>query len=365
MTQTVSLKKNPYYIPELESLRGWAILLVVVFHCFGLLYSNSHLGLGDNSALVVRLIAAGNTGVTLFFVLSGFLLALPFLRDHRNGQTTKLSEFYLNRVIRIIPVYYLAVLVAWIVTSNTTATLSAMVFIPVGFDMFPFSVPWWSLSTEMQFYLLLPWVMLALTTKIGRVVMSVLTLIWLAWYLHFAVESQWLSKWYSASVFGRGSAFMVGGIFAYLYLNNGLQKIERVRYLVGILFFLAVTSLVVLLQWFGLKGEYKAMAEFPFYHDLEGFLWGTLLFMSLSKAAPLKPVFINKFFSHIGRISYSLYLVHLPILFYLLFPIRDSQKNAVPMVILSFLLSWLLAFFCYTYIEKPFLKLKPKNRVKR
>ena len=68
------LRSQQAYLPALETLRGIAILLVVLFHYHGILGGPR----SPDTSLALRVIAAGNTGVTLFFVLSGFLLARPF-----------------------------------------------------------------------------------------------------------------------------------------------------------------------------------------------------------------------------------------------------------------------------------------------
>lgn len=86
--------RNPRgYIPQLESLRGWAILLVIAFHYFGILRDDSAGGLAADSPLWLRLFGAGNTGVTLFFVLSGFLLTQPFIRAIRAGEHISIRQF--------------------------------------------------------------------------------------------------------------------------------------------------------------------------------------------------------------------------------------------------------------------------------
>lgn len=53
-----------------------------------------------------------------------------------------IGQFYLVRLLRIIPRYYIAVLVAWLVTNKSVVAFKALWFIPVDFDIFPFSVPW-------------------------------------------------------------------------------------------------------------------------------------------------------------------------------------------------------------------------------
>lgn len=352
------------YIPELESLRGWAILLVVVFHYDGILFTGSSETLPADASFLWRLVNAGNTGVTLFFVLSGFLLTQPFILALSVGERLNIRSFYLARFLRIVPLYYVAVLFAWLVSGNTSSALQAALFIPVGFSIFPYSVPWWSLSTEVQFYLLLPWVMLALNWRFSRWLMVGVLLFWLLLHCIYLVAPEMLGaankRFLALSIFGRGTAFLFGGLAAWLYLSPLYVRIARRKVFVRILSLGLFGTLLVLLQWYGLQGQVAVFKAFAFYHDFEAFLWSAVLLCSLQLGGWVKTLFINPLMSHFGRISYSLYLVHVPIQFYLLYPLKtDAPQFDVWTTILGgFLLPWLAAVLCYRLIELPCLKLK-------
>jgi peptidoglycan/LPS O-acetylase OafA/YrhL len=317
--------RNPTrYIPQLESLRGWAILLVIAFHYFGILRDDGTGGLPADSPLWLRILGAGNTGVTLFFVLSGFLLTQPFIRAIRDGEHINIRQFYSARLLRIIPLYYVAILVAWLITTNSTSALRALLFIPVGFEIFPFSVPWWSLCTEVQFYLLLPWVMLALHYPRGRWLVAAGITAWLILHCIHLLQPQWLGLPPSSksSLFGRGSAFLLGGLAGWFYINRSYMKVANSPQAVGLLALLLLGALTWLLQWYGLMGQAAALLAMPFYHDLEALIWTGLLLCSLGTHTLSLRVFINPLISHFGTISYSLYLVHVPIQFYLIYPVK-------------------------------------------
>lgn len=162
------------HLPALETLRGLAITLVVLFHYYGILGGVPSPG----SPLPLRWIAAGNTGVTLFFVLSGFLLARPFVAGLRDGRSPGMARFYRARAVRILPAYLVIVAVAWVVIREA-ALWKALVFMPLGMKAFPFALPWWSLCTEVQFYAVLPWLMLLPRSRPGRWLLAAGLFAWL------------------------------------------------------------------------------------------------------------------------------------------------------------------------------------------
>lgn len=365
--------RNPTrFIPQLESLRGWAILLVVGFHYFGILQGGATKGLPEDSPVWLRLLGADNTGVTLFFVLSGFLLAQPFISALKSGKQVNIRRFYIARLMRIVPLYYTAILVAWLVSANSGSALKALLFIPVGFSIFPYSVPWWSLSTEMQFYLLLPWIMLALASRTGQGLVLLGTAGLLALHCIYLIAPQWLGLqnqyWLVGTLLDRGFAFLIGGLAAWLYLSPRYTRLTQSPLMIAVAALVLLIALLWLLQWYGLMGQKPALQAMPLYHDLEALLWGCLLLCCLGPARRGWSVFINPLFSHFGTISYSLYLVHVPIQFYLIYAAKGANGGIVGManprmlgaVVGSFLLSWLLAIACYHLIEQPFLRLKSR-----
>lgn len=106
----------PAHVPAIDGFRGTSALLVAIFHCW--LYTDPPLDGGPVRALIV----AGGMGVDFFFVISGFVLFLPMVR--RNGTFGSLSGYALRRVARIVPAYYVAVLVQAAATPALTTFAS-------------------------------------------------------------------------------------------------------------------------------------------------------------------------------------------------------------------------------------------------
>ena len=105
-------------------LRGLAIALVFTFHADAFLGMPFRNRVRTYPWLPLALVCAGHTGVTLFFVLSAFLLSLPFLAEAYGGKPVSRREFYVRRALRILPLFYTVVLVATVLTSRTAFDLS-------------------------------------------------------------------------------------------------------------------------------------------------------------------------------------------------------------------------------------------------
>lgn len=356
------LRQPASYLPELESLRGWAILLVVGFHYFGIL------GLAErvDNPLWVTLLGGGNSGVTLFFVLSGFLLSRPFLQGLRDGQQVSIRRFYTARFFRIVPLYYAAVLLAWLMTQKAAA-LKALLFIPIGFQAFPFSVPWWSLCTEIQFYLLLPWVMWLLRYRTGRWLIAGAVAVWGVAHVSLFHSPGWLSptNFWENSLFGRAGAFLVGAACAGFSLGRGYEWLRGRALVCVMLLVCCLLGLGRLWLWFSLSGERNALQALPMYHNIESALWGAAMLALLALSWRIKVLLANPLLDHFGRISYSLYLIHVPVQFYCLYPLKaagmtlDANAGAYLLRVgFSLALSWALACMSYRLVELPCLRLK-------
>ena len=363
------LRDPSHYYDELESLRGWAILLVVCFHAHGIIF-------GDKAvvhSIPMSYISSGATGVTLFFVLSAFLLSMPYIRAGSVKRST-LGRFYLSRTLRIIPLYYLAIFVAIIMTGNFQAGLNAMAFQYIGFDMFPFSVIWWTLSTEIQFYILLPLIMWLLLTPSARIIGALILFIWLYYYYSLVLANHASlqdSKLLTLSIFGRLPAFAAGIGCAYIYLAIEKKllptQMNRPAWRIGgtILMFFNLVILGLVLQKSSAIGGFKSELIWHQKHIYESLCWSMILLVILCCKPYGKQLFVNPVMSVLGKLSYSIYLVHLPVQFYLFYSFVDKLgkiQTMTPQLWLLFFLSLaiivIVSLLTYNVIEKPFLKLK-------
>lgn len=379
------IRRGSRYFAELESLRGIAIALVVVFHADGgLLFPfRNREGAWPDPALAF--VYAGHTGVTLFFVLSAFLLSLPFLEAASGGPRVSRADFYARRAFRILPLYWAAVVAATILTAASVADLRRglpyLAFLQsrgsLVTPMPPWSGVWWSLATEVQFYALLPVVALAFGRSRG-VTLALLAL-WAAGFA--AVASGWalptLEPFFRAqSVGGRSPVFLAGIGAAWVWLRHGERlraRCARNRWLRagGGDLVLAAVLLVLgwLLRWASFHGFMTLERSSWFvWHAPEGLLWAAVVLIVLVLPLRVKPLVSNRVLARLGVLSYSLYVLHQPVFDYTLALWRRVWPHAglgwtaltVPWFVAALALTVGLAALTYRGIERPFLVRKAR-----
>jgi peptidoglycan/LPS O-acetylase OafA/YrhL len=361
------------HLPELDSLRGLAIALVVLYHVDYLVEGTPK---ASQVSLPWAFIAAGHSGVTLFFVLSGFLLSRPFLADG-GRQPVSLGDFFSHRCLRILPMYWLTVSVATVLSASSAAQLVRgipyLVFLN-GFGLhhplFPYSAAWWSLATEVQFYLLLP--LLAQCFRPGRRTIGWLCVVGLVGlYLSFvfrlfgstSIVGQIVL---ATSIIGRGPVFLEGMAAAWLFQRLGPCAAGdgmwwgRMPLADGILLCLVIL-LALLLRWAAFQGFWAAESFQP-WHIAEGAAWAGIMLLLVRHPLRCKALLVNPGTAELGMISYSLFLIHFPLLFFLLSGLLGTRvqggwSKELCVVLLPVLAVCVgISSATYRLIERPFLK---------
>jgi peptidoglycan/LPS O-acetylase OafA/YrhL len=169
-------------LPALDGIRGLAVMMILMFHFWQSLY---HFAGGEWLRLKFRFLAGGQTGVDLFFVLSGFLITGILL--NAKGTPHFLSNFYMRRAVRILPLYYLVVCgffaASWIHSGFYKAFDREWWYFPylqnVGMTFWPEQVGepghFWSLGVEEHFYLLWPCLVLFCAERgLPKVLMAII-----------------------------------------------------------------------------------------------------------------------------------------------------------------------------------------------
>jgi peptidoglycan/LPS O-acetylase OafA/YrhL len=308
----------------------------------------------------------------LFFVLSGFLITRILLINGeecaRTGTSVwkALKTFYVRRILRIFPVYYLLLFFLLVIDYKNThniflwiATFSSNIYQSVHNVYIGDFNHFWSLAVEEQFYLFWPFLIFFVKPRFR--LFSILAIIVLAilykFYL-FSIGANWMAISYST--ISCMNALGLGALAAYLtlYREDVAAKIVQVRVL------LPVLTVYVLLLF---VGHYYSIAWYLVIGD--EFLFAIASSLIILKASQngfegiLKNILENKFVIYSGKVSYGMYLFHLfaPTLLGLLFGVIGC---AIPgkyyFAIGCYALTFLLAHLSWRFIESPINKLKSR-----
>jgi len=319
-------------LPALDALRGVAITLVFLRHASGTIFT---LPVGEGAARWVgAVMLGGHSGVSLFFILSAFLLARPFLAEAAGGPRLSRFSYAIRRTYRIMPLYFVVVTATVLAKAHAPADLLQAVpyllflqLIPgMTIALVPDSLVWWSLATEVQFYLALPLLPLALRSRMGRRVGLTLLLLYTAWYVAFAVGAFRLSNmqaqhFLAHSLAGRGPLFAFGILAAVLYDARGRALrvwAQRARPLraggADLLLLATLGALAALLRVVGPMSYIELETTLPAWHLVEGLLWTAVLLLVLLAPLAVRPLLVSRVPVALGVISYSVFLLHVPIL---------------------------------------------------
>ena len=372
--------------PELESLRGIAMLLVFWFHVDAYVQPvlpPNRLPVGFWHTWV----RAGHSGVDLFFILSSFLLSLPFLEELAGGPHVDVARYARRRILRIGPAYWVAVFVATLACARGVTDLIKAIphlfFVGIfSMDgvMFPYSAVWWSLSTEVQLYAALPVIAwwrrpgwrgrAAICLLVGLLASHVLIILGRlpVWRIGMSVLSA------QNSILGRGPTFLVGIAAAEIYRRHGAaiaRSLASSRFWRSggsdLALWGAVLALWPFLQWAtgGQHGSW-GLPRYQAWHTLVGGLWAIVLLILMLAPLRSKRLVVNPFLDWCGKISYSVYLVHAPFMLLGLNQARGwlglrgggwSPAMTATVAVLT-VGCFALSALTYRFIELPFLRRK-------
>lgn len=377
------------YVASLTGLRGIAALFVCVFH-YGYFNPGIRLDLAIpviGKALQFPL-GFGFAGVDLFFVLSGFLLALPFARATLTGAAQQpLGRYYKRRLLRVFPAYYaqLAIIlavggwfVAWRALDTTELFAHVTMFFNIGFfnigrtPVGPIVGVWWTLPVELSFYLLLPFIASFMRPSrwlaflLSGILLSILYRLWASDYFAAAPDG---AVFIAASHLpGSLPEFLLGASAALLVQWLDLRGINRPPDWLPDALFLAGASLAALWFWQVVlpHGAYYwsghwSMVIAPVALGVPLSMMVISLYLG-SRIGRL--LFANPLVYFLGLISYSLYLWHFVVLQQagIVFGEAFTSLQGVPKFLLSILLVVLVASLSYFLFERPFFRLGARRK---
>jgi peptidoglycan/LPS O-acetylase OafA/YrhL len=346
------------YQPALEGLRGLAVLLVLAVHLGEFVVPSTN----------VWFVPGGFIGVDIFFVLSGFLIGAILIGELDRIRSVRLGYFYVRRFVRIVPalVLFLAVHFLYVAWSTHTSLgtersvdISAVLFVSnwrnsVGLGRFGDMVHLWSVALEVQWYIVAPLIVFVLhryvrrTSRIVAVLVAAAVFLALLRYVEYKAWNDWNLVYQRTDA--RFDTFLLGLLVAFLWRRGVLRVSVQ---MVGALGLLAIAAVCFTAQ------AHKAQAS-PFLFE-----WGSTLVAvagaGVIAACLLTGSVIERAFHFVGlratgRISYSLYLWHLPV--YIWVATHLHQNGAVKMFV-AVVLSFACATAAYFVAEWPVLRRRP------
>src|SRR5258708_213748 len=312
-------------MPELDTLRGVAVLLVLFFHGFGFEFTTH--GLSGMAKLFVAATLPGWVGVNLFFVLSGFLITGILLDS--NWRADYFRRFYYRRALRILPIYY-AVLVVLAVLPRlglvdrkaSWGFLALCCIYLANFTVF-FGVPMqygvlWTLAIEEHFYLLWPALVRMLSRR--KVVAAAIAIFFLCPMLRWVyVRLGWEMAAYTW-LYADGLA--LGAVLAALIRGPWGSRTGTWRMTV----LLGSVSLVLFAGGFH-YGIFLASrsAGLVLRHTALNLFFGALISLALLVGTSHWKILVNRpLLQFFGSISYGVYLIHM-----LVFDLVDHATKAL------------------------------------
>lgn len=361
---------------DLEGYRGIAALGIVVFHAYQFCRAGASTSYAYEGTWAYHLLLNMDGLVSLFLVLSAFLLFLPLARKVLAGQDPgPASVFVLRRAVRILPLYWGAVILVWayrnpVLPGDWRDLLEHLTFTQV-FDssrIFYTIGPAWSLAVEVFFYAFLAVTLLVYnkaraherSLTVRRVfvwapvaVVGLSSLAYQLWALSTGVPHSAYNVWFNP--LAKGSIFAAGMVLALVLIARDARELPR-PWLWG----LRLTALGLLVWGMAIRGEDAATSLA--WQELSTVAFALLLASSVlaPRTSLWRTSMSRPWLLWLGLISYSVYLWHEPVMLFLDQHGRLSHnQSAFPMVALILVLITVpVGFLSYWVIEYPIGRLR-------
>jgi peptidoglycan/LPS O-acetylase OafA/YrhL len=318
----------------------------------------------------------GKLGVVLFFVLSGFLITYLLLKEEKKTGTIQVKKFYIRRILRIWPLYYLLFALAFFLfpyipylqsTNNFSSLFSNyksnillfIFFMPnvayIKNAAIPFVSQAWSVGVEEQFYFQWPLLMKSIKKKqnllLGVIAVYLLIkfslfAIWKTNPLEHSGIKTFLRFWEIFNI----DCMAIGGLAALFYFRNN-RKILDFVYKRSTQYVVTIAVLILLI----------CGVRIPYFHfEFYAVLFAIII---LNLATNPNPIYTleSKGLNYLGKISYGMYMFH-PVLIYIVlkFLTGIGITNFLIQLFTETLLTVIISSLSYELLEKHFLKKKLK-----
>jgi peptidoglycan/LPS O-acetylase OafA/YrhL len=341
--------------PEIDGLRTISVFAVIIYHTNFILFGHT-------------LFLAGFIGVDIFFFISGYLITTLILKEIYKTNQFSFKYFYERRIRRILPLLlfvtiFTSIISYFILLPSSLIDFGKSVLSVIFFGSnFYFNytgngygqensllkplLHTWSLSVEVQFYILFPIFLIIIIKFFRKHLLKLLFLIFLI-SLFF---SEYFSRFHPGTSFYqlpfRGFELVSGSLLSYFELNNraGRKSYSALNQICPSLGLILILSSFLFFNFTKIIHP-SSIILIP--------LSGVSLIIWFSKKGELiTEMLSSKIFVFFGLISYSLYLWHYPIFAYLRY--IEVFNNSIWVKLLAVLLTIILSIISYYFIERPF-----------
>lgn len=368
------------YFKNLNGLRFIAAFLVIIHH----IEQFKHLFQYPGYVYHSQIDSLGDIGVIIFFVLSGFLITYILLKEKDSKKDIALLPFYMKRILRIWPLYFLVIILGMFVFNRipffnqhpiysdfyrgySTKVLLFFLILPnIVIQMYgvtPLIAQSWSIGVEEQFYLFWPLLM-----KTFKKSLSVIILVWfisvsatlLSWFVtsHHLIHNPTLLKYcnfiklylYNFKI----NCMAIGGVGAHILYYNSSVLLKIIYHKATQI--AAYTAALIILA-----------IGVPTTTINEQIISFVSIVIILNLATNPESIFSleNKVLNYLGKISYGIYMFH-PLCIFITMQILFRSHlfsdvfNNIFIYTISIVLTILLSAASYRFYESKFLKLKPR-----
>ncbi|HVD98361.1 MAG TPA: acyltransferase [Cytophagaceae bacterium] len=372
------LPKEKIHFYNLDIIRLLAALTVVVAHAYEgwkgwygqplWLQGNTPSEPNQAGITVSTFIANFNLGVDTFFLISGFLITYLLLVEKETQGKINIGKFYLRRALRILPLYYLSILIAPLlvrVTHGEQPNYLINIFFLNNFYAiqteqwtFPFA-HFWSICVEEHFYLFWPWLIAFVPTKKLPALFSFLLLISILFRGYAATTMEYPYYTLYLHTLSRIDVMVIGAIIAYVHFQKPIQL--SVPLTVRILVY-GFFILILCIEPNNLWGSiFMAMVKKYFYIAVIAFEMINYLFNP-------KAIFNFKkknILHYLGKTSYGIYMFGNMLIPFIISGIEQKLThtflhNVVLFLCLNVVITCIVATISYELFEKHFLSFKKR-----
>jgi peptidoglycan/LPS O-acetylase OafA/YrhL len=355
------------FMPELDTLRGIAVLGVLFYHGFQSAYGYGRLRYTGAASDFLFATQFGVFGVNLFFVLSGFLIT-GILLDSKSSPDYY-RRFYTRRALRILPAYYLLLILLGLLGQTSKAFLGlSFIYLSNVTDFFGVSMdygPLWTLAVEEHYYILWPTVVRKLRVRhLAIFSLAICTLIPIARAISFHYGYTTGLDWYTWFV---ADGLAEGSLLALLLRTS----ISRKQVAAGSASLLALVPAVLIAGApLGILTRQKLLGAALQLTLVNTFFVGLLLLFFLLGTGSRKRFVNSSILQFFGYISYALYLVHIMVfriydkITRIFWPLLQPSEGHLGLIVLRFVVvggtAVGLSYISRRYYEEWFLRRKDR-----